>query len=470
MCMTVYNGQQFLREAIDSVLMQQGAQIHFCIVDDASADGSAQLLSAYAEQYPNIVRVLTNPHNQGIGRSLSRALRCYQGEAYFAMIGQDDRWGPNFLCSQMDYLNEQKAVASFADVKLIDSLGTVIESGFVRFQHKRLQELGQQELLLALIQNNFLCAASAVVSMARAGSDISLWELFGICNDRLQDCECWLNLCLRGRFVYHRRTHVDYRVHCSNFSRPEKRWLQVKLEQYGMLERVLSSKSFWSYICSSGEPACVLAHVVQIVKEKSEECNPCRLLVVKLCETALTYGIETPELSDLLAKSYQDFGLLEKSYRMSQEVPKPIPIAFPDAVDAAEFRRYLGKMTLFYLVAANTPGALQAALWPPARGTAPEATIVFILPHGNETEAKAVYPKALLQHIEAIDVPCVLAFVEDKTAVFRNGILEGYPANNDIVNYYQDILCGGIILNSKIFQFSRRLVALLRQHRIRKTL
>lgn len=222
-CMTVYNGQQFLREAIDSVLMQQGAQIHFCIVDDASADGSAQLLSAYAEQYPNIVRVLTNPHNQGIGRSLSRALRCYQGEAYFAMIGQDDRWGPNFLCSQMDYLNEQKAVASFADVKLIDSLGTVIESGFVRFQHKRLQELGQQELLLALIQNNFLCAASAVVSMARAGSDISLWELFGICNDRLQDCECWLNLCLRGRFVYHRRTHVDYRVHCSNFSRPEKK-------------------------------------------------------------------------------------------------------------------------------------------------------------------------------------------------------------------------------------------------------
>ena len=48
--MSVYNGQRFLREAVDSILAQSFTDFEFIIVDDGSRDGSRQILDGYTDR------------------------------------------------------------------------------------------------------------------------------------------------------------------------------------------------------------------------------------------------------------------------------------------------------------------------------------------------------------------------------------------------------------------------------------
>jgi glycosyltransferase involved in cell wall biosynthesis len=60
--MSVYNGLPHLPEAIDSILQQTFSDFEFLIIDDASTDGSHEVLAEYAQRDPGI-RILTNELN-----------------------------------------------------------------------------------------------------------------------------------------------------------------------------------------------------------------------------------------------------------------------------------------------------------------------------------------------------------------------------------------------------------------------
>ncbi|MDI6758764.1 MAG: glycosyltransferase [Candidatus Omnitrophota bacterium] len=98
--MTVYNGRQYLAQAVDSVLAQSYSDFEFLIVDDASADESLKIIKAY--QDPRI-RIIENSFNQGQTVSLNIGLSKAQGE-YIARIDADDIAFPHWLKSQVDFL------------------------------------------------------------------------------------------------------------------------------------------------------------------------------------------------------------------------------------------------------------------------------------------------------------------------------------------------------------------------------
>ena len=56
--MSVYNGEEYLKEAIDSILRQSYANFEFIIIDDASTDGSLEIIQSYDE--PRIIIILQN--------------------------------------------------------------------------------------------------------------------------------------------------------------------------------------------------------------------------------------------------------------------------------------------------------------------------------------------------------------------------------------------------------------------------
>ena len=68
-CM-VYNHGNYLRQALDSILMQEtDFPVRIIIHDDASTDGTAQIIRAYAERFPDIIRPIfqtVNQYSQGI--------------------------------------------------------------------------------------------------------------------------------------------------------------------------------------------------------------------------------------------------------------------------------------------------------------------------------------------------------------------------------------------------------------------
>ncbi|MBP0598386.1 glycosyltransferase [Herbaspirillum sp. LeCh32-8] len=84
--MPVYNGERYLRAAIDSMLAQTQTDFELIAIDDASSDGSAAILASYADAR---LRVLTQEVNTGIVGALNNGLACARGR-YIARMDADD--------------------------------------------------------------------------------------------------------------------------------------------------------------------------------------------------------------------------------------------------------------------------------------------------------------------------------------------------------------------------------------------
>lgn len=91
----VYNGEQFLMAAIDSVLAQRGWQVRIVAVDDASVDGSLALLHRLAQTEPRLV-VHHFETNRGVAAARNLAVASGD-EPLLAFIDQDDVWSPDRL-------------------------------------------------------------------------------------------------------------------------------------------------------------------------------------------------------------------------------------------------------------------------------------------------------------------------------------------------------------------------------------
>ena len=102
--MPVYNASRYLREAVESVLAQSHSALELIAVDDASSDGSYELLQELAARDPR-VRVFRQTHNQGIVAARNRAFREASPAAEFcAILDADDVCEPDRLALQVEFL------------------------------------------------------------------------------------------------------------------------------------------------------------------------------------------------------------------------------------------------------------------------------------------------------------------------------------------------------------------------------
>ena len=99
------NGEQFLRDAIESVSAQTYANWELLLVDDGSNDGSTAIALEYASAYPGKIRCLEHEGHRNLGASASRNLgiRNAKGE-YIAFLDADDVWLPRKLEQQVEIL------------------------------------------------------------------------------------------------------------------------------------------------------------------------------------------------------------------------------------------------------------------------------------------------------------------------------------------------------------------------------
>ena len=89
----VYNGWEYLRAGVDSVLEQTGADFEILLVNDGSTDGeSGALCDTLAREHPDCIRVLHKP-NGGAGDARNAALPLAQGD-YVLFLDSDDSYTP----------------------------------------------------------------------------------------------------------------------------------------------------------------------------------------------------------------------------------------------------------------------------------------------------------------------------------------------------------------------------------------
>jgi glycosyltransferase involved in cell wall biosynthesis len=106
------NAENFLEEAIESVLSQTYTDWELLLVDDGSTDGSTRIALRYAERFPEKVRYLEHPRHENQGASASRNLGIREslGE-YLAFLDADDVWLPKKLADQVTILDAEPEAA-----------------------------------------------------------------------------------------------------------------------------------------------------------------------------------------------------------------------------------------------------------------------------------------------------------------------------------------------------------------------
>ena len=117
--MPVYNGEKYIRQAVESVFCQ-GVPLELLVVDDGSVDGTYEVLSDYMGRENFLY--LKNEKNMGVSCSRNRGVERARGR-YVAFLDADDWWAPGKLSEQLSVMERTGCVLCCTGRELMNSDG-----------------------------------------------------------------------------------------------------------------------------------------------------------------------------------------------------------------------------------------------------------------------------------------------------------------------------------------------------------
>ncbi len=147
----VYNGQEYLAEAIESVLSQSFGDFELIIINDGSRDDSADVVAAYGD--PRIRYF--EQQNRGLPATLNRAISLTRGE-YIARQDQDDVCLPSRFEKQVAFLDKHP------DVGLVGT-GAQIWAGRERTNRFLMHPTDNAQLKFGLLFDNYFVHSSVMM-------------------------------------------------------------------------------------------------------------------------------------------------------------------------------------------------------------------------------------------------------------------------------------------------------------------
>ena len=194
--MPVYNVEQFVADAICSVLDQTFSDFELLIVDDGGADASMDICELFTDPRIRIIK----QKNRGLAGARNTGIRNARGK-YIAFIDSDDLWRPTKLCAHVAHLEKQKTVGvSYAGSALIDDDGVLI--GVI--QSPKLFDIRPEDVFL---RNPIGNGSAPVIRRATLDS-------IAYANDRNEQCwfdenfrqsediECWMRIALTTNWAF----------------------------------------------------------------------------------------------------------------------------------------------------------------------------------------------------------------------------------------------------------------------------
>jgi glycosyltransferase involved in cell wall biosynthesis len=130
-CLATYNGEKYIKEQIDSILIQLGENDEIIISDDGSTDNTIDIIKKYNDYR---IKIYHNNNRKGVIGNFENALNYSTGEFIF-LSDQDDIWLSDKIVKTLPYLKDYDLVIS--DCKIVDEkLNIVYESVFEKFGSK----------------------------------------------------------------------------------------------------------------------------------------------------------------------------------------------------------------------------------------------------------------------------------------------------------------------------------------------
>jgi len=218
--MCTYNGEEYIREQLESILSQTLLPNEIVISDDGSSDQTIRVINSVIEKYKLnplfssiSLKIVINKSSLGVSRNFEQALKLCQ-YPLIALSDQDDKWQPDKLMKMKSVLlNTKGALLAFSDANLVDGEGKPLGVS-------SLEALGVQERELVGVQNklayrvllkrNIVTGATAL--LCKDLLDIALPIPEGWIHDE------WLALVASfyGPIAFQNERLIDYRQHSQN--------------------------------------------------------------------------------------------------------------------------------------------------------------------------------------------------------------------------------------------------------------
>lgn len=182
--MPLYNAEEYIAEAVESVLAQSFGDWELIIVDDCSTDGSRGLAESFAQGDLRI-SVYVNERNSGAAATRTAGLQYVTGR-YLAFLDADDVWLPDKLTAQLAFMGDGSCPMSFTSYETVESDGSF--RNIVRVPERL--DYG------AFLKNTVTCSHTIMFDLAVI--PISLLRAPGYDFDFSEDLAVWLQVVKTG--------------------------------------------------------------------------------------------------------------------------------------------------------------------------------------------------------------------------------------------------------------------------------
>ena len=153
-----FNHEQYIAEAIESVLSQEYSDLEIVCGDDCSKDRTRSILIDYHDRYPDKIKLVLHQHNKGISLNFNSCLEHCTGD-YVFLLGGDDVFLPGKINQQVDFMENDLSIAiSYHDVEVFSS-----ETGLTQYLYSSRHKIfngGADELIA---NGTFCCGCSVAV-------------------------------------------------------------------------------------------------------------------------------------------------------------------------------------------------------------------------------------------------------------------------------------------------------------------
>ena len=212
--MTCYNHQNFVEQAIESVINQSFRDWHLVILDDNSNDNSTELIRKIADKHENISAIFGN-ENLGKAERLNTFLP-YLQTPYFAFIDSDDYWVEDKLKHQVEIFDKENQVDViytngfvFKTTRKNQTPWEYKSNNFFSDIH-RIPSLRTGKLYNELLNGNFIFYSSSIMKTSTCGG-------IKFRNIPLEDWVYWVDIASLGlEFKYIDSPLAYYRIHGEN--------------------------------------------------------------------------------------------------------------------------------------------------------------------------------------------------------------------------------------------------------------
>lgn len=304
-----FNRAHSLSNAIDSALRQTYEHFEVIVVDDASTDGTSDLLRSVHDRR---LRVLRHDTNLGVGAACNTGVHSAAGELV-AWLDSDDLWHPDKLQRQVEFLRRNPHVAAvFSDVCIHDKDVEVPSLIHYMPAFRQILDQSRRDSDIVVSQRNmYLCLLREVpIKPTALMVRRSVFEQVGLFDETARSGEDWEFLLRVARiacFGYIDRPLAD--MHWTPDSTYHRFWLNDKTFLVSVFQRELGH-----------------------LREDSEACNAARFGLLRHFKSLGYYYVENRQPATAARTYLQGFHATRDAKMLLQAGAAFIPVGFRRAL------------------------------------------------------------------------------------------------------------------------------------------